>query len=106
MNKQLQAMLFVTKGKEKEMGFVVTQDLVKKLKDGLYDAKLKDIYVDEKKISYERNRYIKAVESYTVRYLSLVHREEARLVEIIQTINVERCWRRPSTMMRLLLCRN
>ena len=45
MNKQLQAMLVVTKGKEKEMGFVVTQDLVKKLKDGLYDAKLKDIYV-------------------------------------------------------------
>ena len=68
MNKQLQAMLFVTKGKEKEMGFVVTQDLVKKLKDGLYDAKLKDIYVDEKKISYERNRYIKAVESYTVQF--------------------------------------
>ena len=81
---------------------MVTQDLVKKLKDGLYDAKLKDIYVDEKKISYERNRYILA----KVRYLSLVHREEARLVEIIQTINVERCWRRPSTMMRLLLCRN
>ena len=61
-------MLFVTKGNEKEMGFVVTQDLVKKLKDGLYDAKLKDIYVDEKKISYERNRYIKAVESYTVHF--------------------------------------
>ena len=90
---------------------MVTQDLVKKLKDGLYDAKLKDIYVDEKKISYERNRYIKAVESYTVHFGEgevsvLVHREEARLVEIIQTINVERCWRRPSTMMRLLLCRN
>ena len=47
---------------------MVTQDLVKKLKDGLYDAKLKDIYVDEKKISYERNRYIKAVESYTVHF--------------------------------------
>lgn len=44
--------------------------------------------------------------TFIVRYLSLVHREEARLVEIIQTINVERCWRRPSTMMRLLLCRN
>ena len=29
---------------------------------------LKDIYVDEKKISYERNRYIKAVESYTVHF--------------------------------------
>ena len=54
--------------KRKGDGFVVTQDLVKKLKDGLYDAKLKDIYVDEKKISYERNRYIKAVESYTVHF--------------------------------------
>ena len=47
---------------------MVTQDLVKKLKAGLYDAKLKDIYVDEKKISYERSRYIKAVESYTVHF--------------------------------------
>ena len=28
---------------------MVTQDLVKKLKDGLYDAKLKDIYVDERR---------------------------------------------------------
>ena len=79
---------------------MVTQDLVKKLKDGLYDAKLKDIYVDEKQ--WRGIRYMWA----KVRYLSLVHREEARLVEIIQTINVERCWRRPSTMMRLLLCRN
>lgn len=43
---------------------MVTQDLVKKLKDGLYDAKLKDIYVDEKKISYERNRYISSGELY------------------------------------------
>ena len=52
MNKQLQAMLFVTKGKEKEMGFVVTQDLIKKIKNGIYDETLKDIYVDEKKIAY------------------------------------------------------
>ena len=64
MNKQLQAMLSVTKGKEKEMGFVVTQDLVKKLKDGLYDAKLKDIYVDEAVIEYQQERYIKALESF------------------------------------------
>ena len=85
---------------------MVTQDLVKKLKDGLYDAKLKDIYVDEKKISYERNRYIKAVESYTVHFgegevsvFSAPGRSEIGG-------NVERCWRRPSTMMRLLLCRN
>ena len=37
-------------------------------KEGKYDQLLKDIYVDEKKISYERNRYIKAVESYTVHF--------------------------------------
>ena len=53
---------------------MVTQDLVKKLKDGLYDAKLKDIYVDEKKISYERNRYIKAVDN--IRYGNLLATDE------------------------------
>ena len=31
----------------------------------MYDETLKDIYVDEKKIAYERERYIKAIESYT-----------------------------------------
>ena len=31
----------------------------------MYDETLKDVYVDEKKISYERERYIKAIESYT-----------------------------------------
>ena len=76
---------------------MVTQDLVKKLKDGLYDAKLKDIYVDEKKIQNILERE---------KSLSLVHRAEVKLAGIIQIINVERCWRRPSTMMRLLLCRN
>ena len=90
---------------------MVTQDLVKKLKDGLYDAKLKDIYVDEKKISYERNRYIKAVESYTVHFgegeVSVFSAPGRSEIGGNHTgHNVERCWRRPSTMMRLLLCRN
>lgn len=31
----------------------------------MYDETLKDIYVDEKKIAYERESYIKAIESYT-----------------------------------------
>jgi len=31
----------------------------------MYDETLKDIYVDEKKIAYERECYIKAIESYT-----------------------------------------
>jgi galactokinase len=44
---------------------VVTHDLIEKIKNGMYDETLKDIYVDEKKIAYERERYIKAIESYT-----------------------------------------
>ena len=43
---------------------MVTHDLIKKIKNGMYDETLKDIYVDEKKIAYERERYIKAIESY------------------------------------------
>jgi len=35
----------------------------------MYDETLKDVYVDEKKISYERERYIKAIESYTEHFL-------------------------------------
>ena len=31
----------------------------------MYDETLKDIYVDKKKIVYERESYIKAIESYT-----------------------------------------
>ena len=33
---------------------MVTHDLIKKIKNGMYDETLKDIYVDEKKIAYER----------------------------------------------------
>ena len=44
---------------------MVTHDLIKKIKNGTYDETLKDIYVDEKKIAYERERYIKTIESYT-----------------------------------------
>ena len=43
---------------------MVTHDLIK---NGMYDETLKDIYVDEKKIAYERERYIKAIESYICR---------------------------------------
>ena len=44
---------------------MITHDLIKRIKNGMYDETLKDVYVDEKKISYERERYIKAIESYT-----------------------------------------
>ena len=34
---------------------MITHDLIKKIKNGMYDETLKDVYVDEKKISYERD---------------------------------------------------
>lgn len=42
--------------------------IVKLIRNGVYDEKFKDIYVDENKIDYERNRYIKALEGYTTRF--------------------------------------
>ena len=75
---------------------MVTHDLIKKIKNGMYDETLKDIYVDEKKIAYERERYIKAIESYTEHF----GEGEVKLVGIIQIINVERCWQLPLTMMQ------
>ena len=40
---------------------MVTHDLIKKIKNGMYDEKLKDIYVDEKKIAYESVRMESAI---------------------------------------------
>ena len=41
-----------------------TKELLDKIRDGALDATLKDIYVDDNKIPYEKDRYAKAVEQY------------------------------------------
>lgn len=45
---------------------MVTHDLIKKIKNGMYDETLKDIYVDEKKNSSMKESVIlRQIESYT-----------------------------------------
>lgn len=41
-----------------------TKSLVKQLEHGEYDTQLKDIYVDDSRLGYQRNRYIEAVKQY------------------------------------------
>ena len=45
-----------------------TKDLKDNIKNGLFDARLKDIYVDENVIVYQRERYIKAISEYEKLY--------------------------------------
>lgn len=42
--------------------------MIELIGNGVYDEKLRDIYVDENKIEYERDRYLKALEGYTTRF--------------------------------------
>ena len=72
-----------------------TNEIKEALKKGDYKDLLTDIYVDESRIEYQTERYIKAIEklkSFMVMEMQqyTVHREEARLVEIIQTISTVR----------------
>lgn len=43
-------------------------EIISLIKDGAYDAKLIDIYVDENKIAYQRERYQKALEAFKTCY--------------------------------------
>ena len=45
-----------------------TKDLKDNIKNGLFDVRLKDIYVDENVIVYQRERYIKAISEYEKLY--------------------------------------
>ena len=41
-----------------------TQDLIKYIEDGKLNDTLLDIYLDEKKLAYQTDRYIQAIKSY------------------------------------------
>lgn len=45
-----------------------TKELLDKIRDGALDANFKDIYVDENKLAYEKERYTKAVEQYAEKF--------------------------------------
>lgn len=46
------------------MDMGTTKKIVEQIKNGQYDGKLLDIYVDEKSLSYQKERYINAVKRY------------------------------------------
>ena len=71
------------------------EELKKEFAEGLHDQRLKEIYVDEKRVPYNRERYIKALDRFKELYGDKpsysVHREEARCAETIQTTRTARC---------------
>ena len=66
-----------------------TQTLIEKLQNGELDDRLLDIYVDNKLMDYQRNRYIVAIKKFEDLYDA--GEVEAKLVEIILTISMARC---------------
>lgn len=59
-----------TKWSEGDLGFMgkTVQELKKEFQSGVYTDKLKKIYVDEKVLDYQKERYIKALENFEQLY--------------------------------------
>lgn len=45
-----------------------TEKVIQKLQEGAYDSRLRALYVDDKRLEYERLRYIAAVETYVEQF--------------------------------------
>lgn len=45
-----------------------TSKIIQMLREGIYDNKLKELYVDSEKLEYEKKRYISAIEAYITRF--------------------------------------
>ena len=56
--------------------------------DGAYDERLLDIYADETKISYQRERYINAIKKFEQCYKP----GDVELAATIRIIRTERFW--------------
>ena len=62
--------------------------LMEEMKQGVYRDTLKDIYIDESVIAHQEERYVKAMAE---KWKYTAHRDEVKLVEIIQIISTEWC---------------
>ena len=74
--------------------------LIRSFLDGAYDERLLDIYADEAKISYQRERYINAIKKFEQCYKP-GDVEEVRLAATIRIIRTERFWQ-PQLILILL----
>ena len=52
----------------KEKGMKLTKDIISEIKDGKFDEKLLDIYVDKEVLEYQKNRYINALQKFEELY--------------------------------------
>ena len=80
--------------------------IIEMINGRMCDDVLADIYVDKDKLSYERKRYIEAIEQYMMMSGYIVLRAEVRLEEIIRIISMGRFWLHLLTMMLSLLQKN
>ena len=74
-----------------------TDILIQSFLDGVYDERLLDVYADETKIYYQRERYINAIKKFEQCYkpgdVELFSApEEVRLAATIRIIKTERFW--------------
>ena len=79
-----------------EMKMKQLTKLMEEMKQGVYRDTLKDIYIDESVIAHQEERYVKAMAEYqklygTEKWKYTAHRDEVKLVEIIQIISTEWC---------------
>ena len=79
-----------------EMKMKQLTKLMEEMKQGVYRDTLKDIYIDESVIAHQEERYVKAMAEYQKLYGDreveyTAHRDEVKLVEIIQIISTEWC---------------
>lgn len=58
-----------------------TRRIISEIENGNYDNLFLDIYVDEDKISYQKQRYVKAIESYID--LHHIKKENIGLIEVM-----------------------
>ncbi len=71
------------------------------LEQGSLDQRIKEIYVDEQRVPYNRERYIRAIDRFTELLRYIVRRGAVRYVAIIRTIRMVWCLRLQSIWMPL-----
>ena len=66
------------------------------LQKGMYDGRFKEVYVDEGFVSYNRERYVDALDKFKELFGYTVRRAEARYAATIRTTRTGTYWRLPS----------
>lgn len=71
--------------------------LIQEIQTHKYNSIFKDVYVDEHLLSYQKERYVQAIEKFISLYGDqklkfIVHQGVVKFVEIIQIISMVKFW--------------